>query len=1585
MNQFSNSCVLDRVSKLASLAQALITLGSPSTQSTRLRNMSAITFFGLMRNVERFLQSLVVGRDLAVQLNDVGKDVWERAKVIPAVPIFLSWRLRLRSSRSPPQYDWVIESCASDKMRRQYSSSDWNIQVQALTIISSQLRLSMLDVINKTLEVVDVRVDAIPPYAILSHTWGDEEVTFHDLQHVRGHTSESLDDRGRAISKKEGFLKVKDAAALAITRGHPYIWVDTCCIDKSSSAELSEAINSMYLWYQKSEECYAFLSDVKSVEEEDWSAPDSSLRRSRWFTRGWTLQELIAPKVVYFYDKYWTLLGRKDGQTPFSKIIREVTGIDREVLDRKIDPLQLSISARMKWASHRQTTRLEDTAYCLMGLFQVNMPLLYGEGNRAFTRLQEEIIQRSDDQSLYAWNSFDTAEEDPDALSGLLAVSPAQFKNTGKIQPLPPSPVYPSAPSAMTSHGLRVQLYLRPILEADGVPMEEDFYAILDCFVLVGDLYLCPVLRMRRLSQDQYARLQTKSRKLLPALQAELPEYEGYRTIYVRQQPFYYHLPQFRVSPLHVASEDPDEGRHHYELVETFPHRQWNSATMTMEVKYSRKLQAMGVFRFQGPSSLEKKITELRRIRSSAISSGTLREKLGDDSRLMTDATVEGVQLQGRLYISISISMKPEIHTMAEGLPLKAKETITSEPQPRRSRFPDSQVQALTSLCSYDYTIDSFRAAGASDTEAVAVRGRPPSSSNLRIGVEAFMEPLLTFIRLIRDRKANPDLFSTTFAEDLALAVFEGNESELDRLLKTGGYIDAYTSDVYGLGPLHWAVVGGSIDCIRILLRKGVSPLSVTREGYTALHISAALKRSVWKALKAHDSSSEALDELANHRTKDHLETALHLAATYCSTSEEGMTFFNGLWNDLVEHASLLARNKYDETPLHRAAAFNNVGVIEAIVYLARDDIIDVVDQYGRSPLWHAAATGSCDAIAKLIALGATIDLTDDMGRSPLHAASRGGYDEAVEALLHEGARSTTATSMLGLTALDYAAMFGHVKCLQHLLYLSYPIHSLSFSQDAVLDPQNHALSIAASCGWLKCVEFLCQSGAYPYISTGYYFKLNESKTCAFVVEEEGTAASAADKEGHEEIVHYFNFSEACKGQRQKLSSGINSEGEQHEIRYGGLSPVTSHATATSPITDTHDSVYSQDPPTFAPPNSLSRPDSLMPGSGHSSALPQHYQSIESYRDVDVSATIPYSSRGSIIGSHSATVPAFSIQAYPRAAAEPIDTPQYPQYQPPPQSSHPRLSSSQTPSGYSRQGGRESLQSEYHDVQIPGPPLSYPLASGRPISVPYLPPGDDRRLPAPYPALPTTYSSSRIPLTQTSQQLAPQSSLPLSVLPSSHIQEDHQQPPSQPTTVHEHMVRMLGFLGHGDFPSDPSLVHHDTYLNGPVSQYRDPENHEQAYPIHELPPTEAPSRKEVEQAILSNLARMLGWYGTMLAGTIPTDPLLLHYEPAIQHEVYQTRDSEGSAAVDGAGYPIFEIDAGLSYGEKIMRDHEFWVKKMKMKGGYRFDFKDLHTSLTLGIPGSRATLTAPSFMEYIMPERMFLLMGKTDERKGTQM
>ncbi|KAI8721684.1 HET domain-containing protein [Fusarium sp. LHS14.1] len=218
-----------------------------------------------------------------------------------------------------------------------------------------------------------------PGYAILSHTWGDDEVLFQDLESAPVHD----------WRERRGASKVLGAAAQAASDGYTYIWIDTCCIDKSSSAELSEAINSMYAWYKRSRVCYAYLEDIL--------IPDAKLLGlSRWFTRGWTLQELIAPSEVRFFTSSWEFLGSRD---QLAKSISEITRIDRNVLkfgQQTQTPLEAyPIAQRMTWASGRTTTRTEDMAYCLLGLFQVNMPLLYGEGRKAFRRLQEEILRQS--------------------------------------------------------------------------------------------------------------------------------------------------------------------------------------------------------------------------------------------------------------------------------------------------------------------------------------------------------------------------------------------------------------------------------------------------------------------------------------------------------------------------------------------------------------------------------------------------------------------------------------------------------------------------------------------------------------------------------------------------------------------------------------------------------------------------------------------------------------------------------------------------------------------------------------------------------------------------------------------------------------------------------------------------------------------------------------------------------------------------------------------------------------------------------------------------------------------------------------
>lgn len=234
---------------------------------------------------------------------------------------------------------------------------------------------------TRTLELEEFFDTSTPDYAILSHTWEKEEIVFSDMT-----------DLGKARAKK-GFAKLEGACHLAASQKYEYIWIDTCCIDKSSSAELSEAINSMYIWYEYSEVCYAYLSDVENPTQ---------IGDSRWFTRGWTLQELIAPRYVEFYAADWDYLGNKRDPGLISTISRASLVAER-VLAHETHPLEVSVAKRMYWASSRTTTRREDEAYCMMGLFGVNMPLLYGEGDKAFLRLQQEITKVTHDQSILAW------------------------------------------------------------------------------------------------------------------------------------------------------------------------------------------------------------------------------------------------------------------------------------------------------------------------------------------------------------------------------------------------------------------------------------------------------------------------------------------------------------------------------------------------------------------------------------------------------------------------------------------------------------------------------------------------------------------------------------------------------------------------------------------------------------------------------------------------------------------------------------------------------------------------------------------------------------------------------------------------------------------------------------------------------------------------------------------------------------------------------------------------------------------------------------------------------------------------------
>jgi len=367
---------------------------------------------------------------------------------------------------------------------------------------------------TSTLEVQEFLESRVPEYVILSHTWREEEVTLQDLL------------SGEAPTKK-GYAKLTGCCRKAKDDGFTYCWIDTCCIDKTSSAELSEAINSMYQWYKNACICYAYLEDVQgSPASDDYKA----FRDSRWFSRGWTLQELIAPGIVEFYNASWSEIGTRRS---LHELLENITGINTFILIGG-DPLNCPVNVRMSWAARRRTTRTEDEAYCLLGLFDVNIPLLYGEGRRAFLRLQEEIMRTNEDYTLFAW--------DTTSLSGsLLASVPGDFSmfepwldrsivklvetrrsNLRDFLWGTPFGLFPPPddhlPPHLTSRGLHVTLPLRH-------NSEHISRAVLGlCHLPEGNtLLLCVDLYNRLPEGNHYQRLQYESRvlNLLPASAAK--------------------------------------------------------------------------------------------------------------------------------------------------------------------------------------------------------------------------------------------------------------------------------------------------------------------------------------------------------------------------------------------------------------------------------------------------------------------------------------------------------------------------------------------------------------------------------------------------------------------------------------------------------------------------------------------------------------------------------------------------------------------------------------------------------------------------------------------------------------------------------------------------------------------------------------------------------------------------------------------------------------------------------------------------------------------------------------------------------
>ena len=274
--------------------------------------------------------------------------------------------------------------------------------------------------------VFDSHNDEATDYAILSHRWTEQEVDYDEMDDLARMDQEDRDK----IRRRLGYKKIINSCEQAKKDKYEWLWVDTCCIDKRSSAELSEAINSMYRWYENSRICYAYFHDLTD-ENFPAASDDQRYHHSNgwpeWFSRGWTLQEMIAPRDVRFFNKNWQLIGDK---TELARTLAEITRVPEHILTDGLRSNRPCVAQIMSWAANRKTTRVEDKAYSLLGLLDVNMPMLYGEGKKAFHRLQLEIIRTSDDQSIFAWDY----EREKGRTCSILADDPSCFGDCSEME-----------------------------------------------------------------------------------------------------------------------------------------------------------------------------------------------------------------------------------------------------------------------------------------------------------------------------------------------------------------------------------------------------------------------------------------------------------------------------------------------------------------------------------------------------------------------------------------------------------------------------------------------------------------------------------------------------------------------------------------------------------------------------------------------------------------------------------------------------------------------------------------------------------------------------------------------------------------------------------------------------------------------------------------------------------------------------------------------------------------------------------------------------------------------------------------------
>lgn len=912
-----------------------------------------------------------------------------------------------------------------------------------------------------------------PPYAILSHTWGDdsEEVSYSNVL------------AGRLESPETRPAKVSGCCDQARKDGYEYVWIDTCCIDKTNSVELHEAINSMFKWYRDAAICYVYLADVPPGDE--IHNPNSRFHTSRWFKRGWTLQELLAPLHLRFYDADWQFLSTKG---ELCEVIEDITGIPSPYLLGIHELHHASIAQRLSWAASRVTKREEDIAYCLLGIFDIVMLMIYGEGHNAFRRLQEEIIRKhTSDDSILAWGLYPNT---PPRFSSALAIHPSQFALSGQIVSRPGP-----GTDSLDVHTGPIRLNLRILPQ----PGPDEMLGALRCGP-EHDPQMSVCLPLTRPSGDEdgeYSRISERcavlekmadSHVAIPCrirvdskpTQSTAPAQAHF--FHIQRSPSARDLEIVDVQPpkrwhkersLIEAPAPNGDGQHRAFLRLRDGNRESSDFVIVLEAVASgpalrAQCDVMTASKDTPLSEIQGMIDALRlrshqALRQSAnngaltlqavlVSEARQRtfslrlEKLSDPPPQTTNATLELECIRRTMEMECLRQADEAVVGEIDALEQKKEaERMSLEEVDRTLLRVEEQLQILLNRKS---RLENDKAGHVLRLDAIReeIGEKRLKMNTLDSWLGAAGEEMKSFVNGDGTRVV-------AGSQTLHLAAEKGYEDLVQALLEKGAPIEATATE--GLTPLHVAARNGHMGTVQLLLDKGANMETKAEDDWTPLH--SATK-------KGHERVVRLLLERGAKMTPTSSNGCIPLlTATHYG--------FESIVRLLLDHgADVDARSNNDTAPLHVAAQYGHFAIAELL--LARGADVMMRGKESSTPLHLAATYGHRDIVSLLLDKGASLSATlVGSNSTALHMASHHEREnENVVRLLLERGANPKAVETDGSTPLHSAAAGGLVSIMRLLIEHGAEVGAKS--------EDGSVLALVAYYGHEDAARFLISKGA---------------------------------------------------------------------------------------------------------------------------------------------------------------------------------------------------------------------------------------------------------------------------------------------------------------------------------------------------------------------------------------------------------------------------------------------------------------------------------------------------------------------------